>query len=56
MDDLQRRSIYDLTALRTTLIRGVVETRYTTADEREAWRLQVDAITAELTRRNELKT
>ena len=55
MNDLRRRSIYDLTALRTTLLRGVVETRYTTADEREAWRVQVDAITAELTRRNELR-
>jgi len=52
----ERMSVYELTAMRSTLMRGVVETRYTTAAEREAWRLQVDAITAELTRRNELKT
>lgn len=47
---------YELVSIRSTLLRGVVETRYTTAKEREAWRLQVDAITAELTRRNELKS
>lgn len=47
---------YELVSIRSTLLRGVVETRYTTAKEREAWKLQVDAITAELTRRNELKS
>lgn len=51
----ERMGVNELTALRTTLLRGVVETRYTTAAERVAWRVQVDEITAELTRRNELK-
>ena len=53
---LERMGVYELTAMRTTLLRGVVETKYSTPAEREGWRLQVDAITAELTRRNELKT
>jgi hypothetical protein len=52
----ERMGVHELTAMRTTLLRGVVSTRYSTADEREGWQLQVDAITAELTRRNELKT
>jgi hypothetical protein len=51
----ERMGVYELTAMRTTLLRGVVETKYSTPAEREGWRLQVDAITAELTRRNELK-
>lgn len=50
----ERMGVYELTAMRTTLMRGVVETRYTTAVERAAWQVQVDQITAELTRRNEL--
>jgi len=52
----ERMGVYELVEIRTKLLRGVVETRYTTAKEREGWRLQVEAITAELTRRNELKT
>ena len=56
MSLFEQMSLYELVAMRSTLLRGVVETRYTTADEREAWRLQVDEITAELTRRNELKS
>jgi hypothetical protein len=52
----ERMNEYELIAMRSTLLRGVVETRYTTAKEREAWQVQVDAITAELTRRNELKS
>ena len=49
----ERMGFYELTAMRTTLMRGVVSTKYSTVDEREAWQAQVDAITAELTRRNE---
>ena len=51
----ERMGVYELVEMRTKLLRGVVETRYSTVDEREAWQLQVDKITAELTRRNELK-
>jgi hypothetical protein len=47
--------IYELVEIRTKLLRGIVETRYTTAEERAGWRLQVDAITAELNRRRESK-
>jgi hypothetical protein len=47
-----RMGLYELTALRSTLLRGVVS-RYATVDEQESWRSQVDAITAELSRRNE---
>lgn len=56
MSLFEQMSLYKLVAMRSTLLRGVVETRYTTADEREAWRLQVDEITAELAWRNELKS
>jgi hypothetical protein len=52
----ERMGVYELVSMRSTLLRGVVETRYTTAKEREAWRLKVEEITAELTRRNELET
>jgi hypothetical protein len=52
----ERMGLYELTAMRTTLLRGIVATKYSTPAERETWRLQVDAITAELTRRNELKS
>jgi hypothetical protein len=48
----ERMGLYELTALRSTLLRGVVS-RYATVDEQELWRSQVDAITAELSRRNE---
>jgi hypothetical protein len=48
----ERMGLYELTAMRSTLLRGVVS-RYATAEEQESWRSQVDAITAELTRRNE---
>jgi hypothetical protein len=48
-------NLYELVALRTTLLRGVVETKYSTPAERVAWRLKADAITEELTRRNESK-
>jgi len=48
----ERMGLYELTAMRSTLLRGVVSTKYSTADEREVWQLQVDAITAKLTRRN----
>ena len=51
----ERMGFYELTAMRSTLLRGVVSTKYSTPEEREMWRSQVDAITAELTRRNELK-
>jgi hypothetical protein len=51
----ERMGVHDLTAMRTTLLRGVVSTRYSTPAEREGWQAQVDAITAELTRRNESK-
>jgi hypothetical protein len=51
----ERMGVHELTAMRTTLLRGVVSTRYSTADEREGWQAQVDAITEELTRRNESK-
>ena len=51
----ERMGVYELAAMRTTLLRGVVSTKYSTVDEREAWQAQVDAITAELTRRNESK-
>jgi len=53
---LERLGYYELTAMRTTLLRGIVSTQYSTPTERETWQLQVDAITAELTRRNELKS
>lgn len=49
----ERMGIYELTAMRTTLLRGVVSTKYSTVEERELWQAQADAITAELTRRNE---
>ena len=49
----ERMGVHELTAMRTTLLRGVVSTKYSTPDEREAWQAQVYAITAELTRRNE---
>ena len=52
---LQSMNLYELVALRTTLLRGVVETKYSTPAERVAWRLKADAITEELTRRNESK-
>jgi hypothetical protein len=52
----ERMGVNELTAMRTTLLRGVVSTKYSTPAEREGWQAQVDAITAELTRRNELKT
>jgi hypothetical protein len=55
MSLFEQMNEYELVSIRSTLLRGVVETRYTTAKEREAWQAQVDAITAELTRRNELK-
>lgn len=42
--------------MRTVLLRGITQPKYSTADERETWRAQVDAITAELTRRNELQS
>ncbi len=49
----ERMGVYELTAMRTTLLRGVVSTKYSTVEERELWQAQADAITAELTRRNE---
>jgi len=52
----ERMNVYALTAMRSTLLRGIASPKYSTVEEREAWRLQVDAITAELTRRNELKS
>jgi hypothetical protein len=51
----ERMGVHELTAMRTTLLRGVVSVRYSTAEEREGWQAQADEITAELTRRNELK-
>ncbi len=51
----ERMGVHELTAMRSTLLRGVVSVRYSTAEEREGWQAQVDAITAELTRRNESK-
>jgi hypothetical protein len=53
VDDLRKRSIYDLVATRMKLLNGVVLTKYCTAEEREEWRMKADEITAELTRRNE---
>ena len=52
----ERMGVHELTAMRSTLLRGVVSVRYSTAEEREGWKVQADEITAELTRRNELKT
>ena len=52
----ERMDFYALTAMRSTLLRGVVSTKYSTPEEREAWQVQADEITAELTRRNELKS
>jgi hypothetical protein len=49
----ERMGLYELTAMRTKLLRGVVSTKYSTQEERDLWRSQADAITAELTRRNE---
>ncbi len=49
----ERMGVYELAAMRTTLLRGVVSTKYSTVEERELWQAQADAITAELTRRNE---
>lgn len=54
-EKLENMSHFQLTAIRSTLLRGVASPKYSTEDEREGWRVQVDAITAELTRRNELK-
>ena len=51
----ERLSLYELTAMRTTLLRGITQPKYSTAEERETWRAQVDAITAELNRRNEVQ-
>ena len=48
----ERMGLYELTAMRTRLLRGVVS-RYATVEEQESWRSQADAITAELNRRNE---
>jgi hypothetical protein len=48
----ERMGLYELTALRSTLLRGVVS-RYATVDEQDSWQSQVEAITAELSRRNE---
>lgn len=55
MDDLEQRSVYDLTATRAKLLNGAILTKYCTAEEREDWRMKADLITAELARRNELK-
>jgi hypothetical protein len=52
----ERMGVHELTAMRSTLLRGVVSTKYSTPTEREGWQAQADEITAELTRRNELKT
>ena len=49
----ERMGLYELTAMRTTLLRGVVATKYSTQEERDLWRSKADAITAELNRRNE---
>jgi hypothetical protein len=49
-------SVYELTAMRSTLLRGVASVRYSSADEREVWKVQADEITAELTRRNEVQS
>jgi hypothetical protein len=51
----ERMGLYELTAMRTKLLRGVVATKYSTQEERDLWRSQADAITAELNRRNESK-
>jgi hypothetical protein len=50
-----KMSVYELTAMRTTLLRGITAPRYSTYEEREFWERQVAAITEELTRRNEAK-
>lgn len=55
MSDLTKRSIYELTADRTRLLRGSVLTKYSTQKERDKWRAQADEITAELNRRKENK-
>ena len=52
----ERMDVYALTAMRSTLLRGIAWPKYSTPAEREAWQVQVNAITAELTRRNELKS
>ena len=54
MTDLTRRSIYDLTACRTHLLRGsLLPDGYVTQKERDTWRAQADEITAELDRRKD---
>ena len=47
-------SKYELVAMRTTLLRGSVLSKYCTEEERDEWREKAQAITAELTRRKEL--
>jgi hypothetical protein len=54
MNEYENMNFYQLVALRTTLLRGVVSP-YSTAEEREAWQSQVAAITEELARQNESK-
>jgi hypothetical protein len=44
---------YELVATRTKLLRGILS-RYATVEEQKLWRLQVEAITAELRRQKEL--
>ena len=54
MTDLTKRSIYDLTACRTHLLRGsLLPDGYVTQKERDKWRAQADEITAELDRRKD---